>query len=73
MGIIEVDMFSKDVDSSEHPVAASFKELLADVAEQYGCHLISFEVEHGTVLFSFDDDALTAEILKILKERDEPH
>lgn len=71
MGIIEADMFSKDVDSPEHPVADSFKELLEDVAEQYGCNLISFEVEQGTVLFSFDDDALTAEILKILSERDD--
>ena len=32
---------------------------------------ISFEVEKGTVQFSFDDDALTAEILKLLNERDE--
>jgi len=66
MGIIEVDMFSKDVDSPEHPVADSFRELLQEVAQQYGCRLTSFDVEHGTAMFSFDDDALTAEILKIL-------
>jgi hypothetical protein len=66
MGIIEVDMFSEDVDSPEHAVAESFKELLEDVAEQYKCHLIHFDVQRGMVSFSFDDDELTAKILKIL-------
>jgi hypothetical protein len=67
VGIIEVDMFEEDVDSPEHPVAESFKALLLEVAEQHGCRLVSFEVERGTVAFSFDDDGLTAEILKILQ------
>ena len=67
MGIIEVDMFSEDVDSPEHPVADSFKELLEEVAEQYDSHLISFDVDHGIVSFSFDNDELTAEVLKILQ------
>jgi hypothetical protein len=68
MGIIEVDMFSEDVDSPEHAVAGSFKELLEEVAEQHNCHLIYFDVHKGTVSFSFDDDELTAKILKILQE-----
>jgi len=67
MGIIEIDMFSSDVDSTEHPVAESFKELLEEVAEQYGCQLIYFNVRSGMVSFSFDNDELTAEILKILR------
>ena len=67
MGIIEVDMFSEDVDSPEHPVADSFKALLIEVAEQYNSQLISFEVDRGMVSFSFDSDELTAEVLKILK------
>jgi hypothetical protein len=66
MGIIEVDMFSADVDDPGHPVAASFRELLEEVALEYECHLESFEVSHGIVSFSFDNDELTAEILKIL-------
>ena len=44
MGVIEVDMFSNDVDSAEHPMAESFKDLLEEVAEQYDCHLVSFHV-----------------------------
>jgi hypothetical protein len=67
MGIIEVDMFSEDVDSPEHAVAEGFKELLEEVAEQYKCHLVHFDVQSGTVSFSFDDDELTAKILKILR------
>jgi hypothetical protein len=67
MGIIEIDMFSEDVDSPEHAVAESFKERLEDVAEQYECHLTHFDVQHGIVSFSFDDDELTAKILKILR------
>ena len=67
MGIIEVDMFPDDVDNSEHPVAESFKDLLEEVAEQYGCRLLSFDVVRGVVSFSFDNDELTAEILKMLQ------
>jgi hypothetical protein len=69
MGVIEVEMFSQDVDDIEHPVAASFKELLEQVAEEYDCHLESFEVSQGLVSFSFDNDELEAEILKILDEK----
>ncbi len=70
MSIIEVDMFPEDVDSPDHPVADSFKELLLEVAEQHDCQLMSFEVARGTVSFSFDDDELTAEILKLLQVKE---
>ena len=63
-------MFSEDVDSIEHPLADSFRELLEEVAEQYECHLLSFEINKGTVSFSFDSDKLTADILRILHEKD---
>ena len=67
MGIIEVDLFSKDVNSADHPQAIHFRGLLEEEAEDYRSRLVSFEVEKGTVTFSFDDDALTAEILRILQ------
>jgi hypothetical protein len=70
MGIIEVDMFSEDVDSPEHPVAESFKALLEEVADSYNCELLSFEIHRGTVMFSFGNDELTAEILKVIKSSD---
>lgn len=66
MGIIEVEMFSEDVDDLEHPVVQSFRELLEEVAGEYECHLESFEVSRGTVSFSFDNDELEAEVLKLL-------
>jgi hypothetical protein len=65
-GIIEVDLFSEDVDSKEHPMAAQFKELLEEAASDHGCELVAFTVEKGTVSFSFDDDVLTAKILSML-------
>jgi len=68
MSVIEVDMFSQDVDSPEHPVAESFKELLEEVAGQFDCCLLSFEVNRGTISFSFDSDELTAEILKMFED-----
>ena len=70
MGTFDIDMFSEDVDSIEHPLADSFRELLEEVAEQYECHLLSFEINKGTVSFSFDSDKLTADILRILHEKD---
>ena len=67
MGIIEVDLFSEDVDSLDHPEVIKFKRLLEEVAEEYNCHLVSFEIESGTVLFSFGDDALDAKIVRLLQ------
>ena len=67
MGIIEVDMFSEDVDDLDNAKVIEFKELLKEVAHEHACHLVSFHIEHGTVSFSFDDDELTAKILKIIQ------
>lgn len=69
MGTIEVDMFPEEVDSPNHPDAILFKTLLEQVADDYDCELLSFDVDQGTVSFSFDNDELTAEILKILQEQ----
>ena len=66
-GIIEVDMFSQDVNDPQHPVAESFRELLVEVADQYNCNLLSFSVKRGLVSFSFDSDELMADIIKILR------
>jgi hypothetical protein len=68
MGIIEVDLFSEDVDSSDHPDVVKFRKLLEEVADAYNCNLTSFNVDHGTVSFSFDNDELDAEILRLLQE-----
>jgi hypothetical protein len=70
-GIIEVDLFSRDVDRADHPEARKFKRLLKVVAKEYGCKLTSFDVEHGTVSFSFDSDVLVAEILRVLETQHE--
>ena len=67
MGVIEVDLFSEDVDTPDHPEAINFRDLLETVADEYECSLLTFEVERGTVAFSFDSDELTSKILKILQ------
>ncbi len=69
MSGFEVDLFPKEVDSPYHPEAIRFRQLLEEVAEEFGCHLLSFSVDRGTVYFSFDSEELTAKILKILGER----
>lgn len=66
-GIIEVDMFPEEVNSLDHPYVIQFREMLEDVAEEYECNLISFDIENGTVMFSFDSEELTAQILNILQ------
>ena len=66
MGIIEVDQFPKDVNSLDHPEVVEFRELLEEVADQFLCHLVTFDIDHGTVSFSFDDDRLAGVILKML-------
>ena len=68
MGIIEVDLFSEDVDSLDHPKVVELKRLLEEVADDFDCNLTSFDIEHGPVSFSFDNDELDAEILRILQE-----
>ncbi|MDY6971097.1 MAG: hypothetical protein SV775_02095 [Thermodesulfobacteriota bacterium] len=67
-GVIEVDLFPVEVNSPDHPQALYFKGLLCDVAEDYDCSLIYFEIDRGTVIFSFDSDELMAEILNILQD-----
>jgi len=69
-GSFEVDLFPEEVDSADHPYAAQFKEILEGVAKEYACTLLSFEVNRGTVVFSFDSDELTAEILQMLNRTD---
>jgi len=69
-GIIEVDMFSREVNSEDHPEVITFKEVLLEVAEEYDCELLHFEINQGTVSFSFDSDELMADILKILQNKD---
>ncbi len=67
-GYIEVDLFSRDVNGPDHPEALRFRKILEEVAKEFHCRLVSFEVDSGTVAFSFDSDELMAEILKILQD-----
>ena len=67
-GCFEVEMFPAEVNSPDHPYAAQFRDMLENVAEEYQCALLSFEVSAGTVTFSFDSDEVNAEILEILKK-----
>jgi hypothetical protein len=69
-GVIEVDLFSEDVDSPDHPEVVQFRNLLEEVAEDHGCALTSFEIKEGTVSFSFDNDELIAEIIGMLETVD---
>ena len=68
MGIIEVDLFSEDVNSLVHPEVLKLRELLEEVADEYHCYLIHFDIDRGTASFSFDNNKLNAEILKILRD-----
>jgi hypothetical protein len=68
-GYVEVDLFAEEVDTLDHPLVKDFRVLLEEVAEQYRCHLTFFQIDQGTVTFSFDDDVLTAEIIRILDAR----
>jgi hypothetical protein len=67
-GYIEVDLFSPDVNSLDHPQVEQFKDMLEDVARDYQCNLVYFDIDCGTVTFGFDSDELTANILKILQD-----
>ena len=66
-GLIEVDLFPAEVDSLEHPEVMLFRELLEDVATEYHCRLLFFEIEQGTVSFSFDSDELMTDIFKLFQ------
>ena len=70
-GFIEVDMFPPDIDSEDHPDVRRFRELLEDVADEYNCSLVAFEVKAGTAIFSFDSDELMAEIVNILRNENQ--
>jgi hypothetical protein len=67
-GVIEVDLFDKNVNMEDHPEVLKFRKVLLEVAADYHAELLSFEVREGTVSFAFDSDELTAEILNVLQE-----
>ena len=69
-GTFEIDLFSTDVDSLDHPFVTQFREILEDLANEYSCNLTAFEVDKGTVSFSFDNEEITAEIVNILRNDD---
>jgi hypothetical protein len=69
MGMFEVDLFSEEVNSTDHPQAREFKKVLEAVAAEFQCELLSFDVDHGTVSFVFDSDELNAEILRVLEAK----
>lgn len=68
LGVIEIDLFSDDVDSPDHPEVKRFRDLLEDVAGEYQSRILSFDIDKGTVSFSFDNAELMAEILNILQD-----
>ncbi len=70
-GYIEVDLFPKEVDSLVHPEVIRIIQLLEDVAEEYHCNLVYFDIKEGTIIFSFDSDELTSEIVKVLQDEGE--
>ena len=61
-------MFPEEVNSLDHWEVVYFKGVLEEVADEYRCRLVHFEVDRGTVIFSFDDDKLMANILNILRD-----
>ena len=69
MGMFEVDLFPEQVNSTDHPQAREFRKMLEDVARDFQCKLLSFEVYQGTVSFVFDSDELNAEILRVLESK----
>jgi len=66
-GFIEVDMFPEDVNSLDDPEVIVFKKLLEEVAVEYHCSLLSFEIDHGIVTFSFDSDELMSKIIYLMQ------
>lgn len=67
MGIIKVDLFSEDVDSLDHPELLKFRRLMEEVADECQGNIVSFDIDHGTVSFSFDNDEFTKEVSKTLQ------
>ncbi len=66
-GLIEVDLFSSDVNGLDHPEVIRFRQLLEDVAMEYHSRLLFFNIDQGTVSFSFDNEELMTHVLKILQ------
>jgi len=65
---IEIDMFPEEVNSMDHWEVVHFRGVLEEVADEYRCRLVHFEIDRGTVIFSFDSDELMANILNILQD-----
>ena len=70
MGEFEVDLFPEHINNIYDPKVEQFKLLLEQIADDYGGNLTSFKIKKGTVSFSFDNEELTAEVVKLLQNND---
>ncbi|MGB3478674.1 MAG: hypothetical protein WBB67_05895 [bacterium] len=68
MGYIAVDIFSDDVDSPDHPSVQDFRRILNEIAISYKCSLTDFIIDHGVVIFRFDNNEITMDILEDLRK-----
>jgi hypothetical protein len=68
LGYIVVDLFPGDVDSSDHPSVREFRKILDKTVMPYECSLTHFVIDHGVVIFRFDNNEKILEILEDLKK-----
>jgi hypothetical protein len=68
-GVIEVDLFDKDVNREDHPEVLKFKKVLLEVAAGLSTRSFSaLRCAKERSRSAFDSDELTAEILNVLQE-----
>jgi hypothetical protein len=68
MGFIAFKLFPNDVNSLDHPNVKEFKQMLDAMAIAYKCNLTSFAISHGVVMFHFDNEEITSDILKDMED-----
>jgi hypothetical protein len=68
MAALSLTMFAKDTSSIDAPSVGAFRAVLEQIAKDYGSSLTYFSVEHGKVLFSFDNEQLLYDIMEAIRD-----
>lgn len=68
MRLIALKLFPKEINSLANPAVQEFKQILENIAKTYECSLRYFAIDHGMLLFQFDNEELIYDISKDLDD-----
>lgn len=68
MAALCLTLFPKDTNTVDAPYVSEFKNVLEHIAEDYGSRLMRFSIDHGKVIFNFDNEQVLYDIVEDIRD-----